>query len=69
MDESFVAKLIDIGTELRFAAGQVVSSPEEPRSGVLLVLQGLLEVDGDERGAGHAIGLRERLDEVRVVAR
>jgi hypothetical protein len=45
-----------------------VSSPEEPRGGILLVLQGVLTVDDDERGPGHAIGRWERLDEVRVVA-
>jgi hypothetical protein len=45
-----------------------VSSPDEPRNGVLLVMQGVLEVDDEERGPGHAIGRWESLDEVRVVA-
>jgi hypothetical protein len=45
-----------------------VSSPDDPFGGVLLVLQGVLEVDGEERGPGHAVGRRERLDEARVVA-
>jgi hypothetical protein len=35
---------------------------------VLLVLQGVLEVDGEERGPGHVVGRWERLDEVHVVA-
>jgi hypothetical protein len=35
---------------------------------MLLVMQGVLEVDGDERGAGHTIGRWERLDEVTVKA-
>jgi hypothetical protein len=35
---------------------------------VLLVLQGVLEVDGDERGPGQVVGQWERLDEVHVVA-
>jgi hypothetical protein len=35
---------------------------------VLLVLQGVLEVDDDERGPGHVVGRWERLDEVTVVA-
>jgi hypothetical protein len=68
MDENFVAKLIDVGSELRLAAGTVVSSPDDPRAGVLLVLQGVVTVDGDERGPGHVLGRRERLDEVTVVA-
>ena len=46
----------------------MVSSPDDPRGGVLLVLQGVLEVDDDERGPGHVIGRWERLDEVMVVA-
>jgi hypothetical protein len=49
-------------------AGTVVASPDEPRSGVLLVLQGVLTVDEDERGPGHVIGRWERLDEVTVRA-
>ncbi len=68
MDENFVAKLIDVGTELRFAAGTVVSSPDEPRPGMLLVMQGLLTVDEEQRGPGHTIGRWESLEEVRVVA-
>jgi hypothetical protein len=48
--------------------GQVVSSPEDPCGGVLLVLQGVLEVDGEERGPGHVVGRWERLDQVHVVA-
>ena len=46
-----------------------MSSPEEPLAGVLLVLQGVLEVDGEERGPGHVIGRFERLEELVVVAR
>jgi len=54
---------------LRLPAGAVVASPDEPRAGVLLVLQGVLSVDeDDERGPGHVIGLWERLDEVTVRA-
>lgn len=64
MDESFVAKLVDVGTELRFAAGQKL--PE--LAGVLLVMQGVLEVDGEERGPGHAVGRWEPLEELHVVA-
>ena len=53
---------------MRFPAGSVVSSPEEPQPGMLLVMQGVLTVDDDERGPGHVIGQWERLDEVTVVA-
>ena len=35
---------------------------------MLLVLQGVLTVDEEERGPGHVIGRWERLDEVTVVA-
>jgi CRP-like cAMP-binding protein len=52
-----------------------VVDPDEPRDGLLLVLQGVLVVEtpaGDEeRGPGNVIGQWERLDgsdEVRVVA-
>jgi hypothetical protein len=45
-----------------------VSSPDEPRGGILLVLQGVLTVDDEDRGPGHAIGRWERLDEAHVVA-
>jgi hypothetical protein len=46
-----------------------VSSPEQPLAGVLLVLQGVLEVDGEERGPGHVVGRFEPLEELVVVAR
>ncbi len=45
-----------------------MSSPDEPRAGMLMVLQGVLTVDDDERGAGHVIGRWESLDEVTVKA-
>jgi hypothetical protein len=52
-----------------------VVDPDEPRDGLLLVLQGVLVVEtpdgADERGPGNVIGQWERLDgsdEVRVVA-
>ncbi len=35
---------------------------------MLLVMQGVLTVDDDERGPGQVIGQWERLDEVTVVA-
>lgn len=35
---------------------------------MLLVMQGVVRVDDEERGPGHTVGRWERLDEVRVVA-
>ena len=75
IDENFVAKLLDVGSELSFPAGHVVVDPDNPMNGLLLVLQGVLTVESpggeDERGPGHVIGQWERLDgsdDVRVVA-
>jgi hypothetical protein len=45
-----------------------VSSPDEPLAGLLMVMQGVLTVDDDERGPGHVIGRWEQLDEVTVKA-
>ena len=46
-----------------------MSSPDEPRAGMLLVMQGVLKVgDDEERGPGQTIGRWEPLEEVRVVA-
>jgi hypothetical protein len=45
-----------------------VSSPDEPRSGLLLVLQGDLSVDDELRGPGHVVGRWERLEELTVKA-
>jgi len=45
-----------------------VSSPEAPLTGMLLVMQGELTVDGDPRGPGHVVGRWELLEEVTVRA-
>lgn len=45
-----------------------MSSPEAPLTGMLLVMQGELTVDGDPRGAGNVIGRWELLEEVTVKA-
>ncbi len=45
-----------------------MSSPDKPRGGMLLVMQGVLTVDEDERGPGQTIGQWEKLDEVTVKA-
>jgi signal-transduction protein with cAMP-binding, CBS, and nucleotidyltransferase domain len=61
--------------ELSYPAGHVVVDVDNPMSGLLLVLQGVLIVESpsgeDERGPGNLIGQWERLDgsdDVRVVA-
>jgi autotransporter-associated beta strand protein len=61
---------------LTFPAGHVVVDGDNPMSGLLLVLQGVLVVETqigeDERGPGNVVGQWERLDgsdDVRVVAR
>ena len=61
---------------LSFPAGHVVVDEDNPLSGMLLVLPGVLIVESpsgeDERGPGNVVGQWERLDgtdEVRVVAR
>ncbi len=76
MDESFVAKLLDVGTELDLPAGHVLVDEEAPFSGLVLVLRGLVAVETeageDERGPGQVVGRWERLDgsePVRVLAR
>ena len=45
-----------------------MSSPDAPLTGMLLVMQGELTVDGDPRGPGHVIGRWELLEEVTVKA-
>lgn len=45
-----------------------MSSPEAPLTGMLLVMQGELTVDGDPRGPGHVVGRWELLEEVTVRA-
>jgi CRP-like cAMP-binding protein len=75
MDENFVAKLVDVGSEVAFDEGHVLVEPGIPVNGVFLVLQGLLAIHGpdgeDERGPGQVVGEWEKLDgseDVRVTA-
>ncbi len=75
MDESFTAKLVDVGSEVSFDEGHVLVEPGIPVNGVFLVLQGLVLVQGpdgeDERGPGQVVGEWEKLDgseDVRVIA-
>lgn len=75
MDESFVAKLLDVGSALSLDEGELLwDSTSEPAS-LFLVLNGVLTVETrrgvDERGAGQVVGDLEPLDgseDVRVVA-
>lgn len=66
MDESFVAKLIDVGSQLELDEGEVLWEPGREPASLFLVLTGLLEVrtrrGADERGAGQVVGELERLD-------
>jgi CRP-like cAMP-binding protein len=60
MDELFVAKLIDVGTQCEFQAGTVLIERGEPGTGVFLIQHGTVTVEAPEGtkdlGAGHVIG-------------
>ncbi len=66
MDESFVAKLLDVGSELELEAGDVLVDPERPGPSLYLIRHGTLLVrtrtSEDERGPGQVIGTLEELD-------
>jgi CRP-like cAMP-binding protein len=75
VDEGFVAKLIDVGSQVELDEGEVVWDDSHDAASLFLVLNGLLEVETrrgrDERGPGQVVGDLERLDgteDVRVVA-
>jgi CRP-like cAMP-binding protein len=76
VDESFAAKLLDVGSQLEVAEGQVLVDPDdEPVHGLFMVLHGVLRVETPseeyERGAGSVVGVIEKLDgsdRVRVTA-
>jgi CRP-like cAMP-binding protein len=75
VDEDFVAKLIDVGSQVELDEGAVVWDDSHAAASLFLVLNGLLEVETrhgrDERGPGQVVGDLERLDgseDVRVVA-
>lgn len=75
MEEGFVAKLLDVGTQLELDEGEVVWDDGREAASLFLVLSGLLDVETrhghDERGPGQVVGDLERLDgteDVRVVA-
>jgi hypothetical protein len=75
VEEGFVAKLLDVGTQLELDEGEVVWDATHEAASLFLVLSGLLDVETqrghDERGAGQVVGDVERLDgteDVRVVA-
>jgi hypothetical protein len=66
VDESFVAKLLDVGSSLELDEGEVLWAPDHEPASLFLILNGLLEVrtrrGGETRGAGQVIGEVERLD-------
>jgi CRP-like cAMP-binding protein len=75
LDENFVAKLLDVGSEAVVMEGHVLVDPDEPVHALYLVLHGVLRVETPletyERGAGTVVGDVEKLDgseDVRVVA-
>jgi CRP-like cAMP-binding protein len=75
VEEGFVAKLIDVGSQIEIDEGTVVWDESHEAASLFLVLNGLLEVETshgrDERGPGQVVGDLERLDgteDVRVVA-
>jgi CRP-like cAMP-binding protein len=76
LDENFVAKLLDVGSQLDIDEGHVLVDPDdEPVHALYMVLHGVLRVETPlesyERGAGSVVGYVEKLDGsdgVRVVA-
>ena len=60
MDESFVAKLLDVGSECEFGAGHVLIEPGQPGSGLYLIRHGTVTVESHdgtkELGAGNVVG-------------
>ena len=62
MDEALVAKLLDVGTECEFDAGQVIIEPGQPGSGLYVIRQGTVRVEAPERtvelGPGDIVGER-----------
>ena len=60
MDESLVAKLLDVGTECEFPAGHVLIEPGQPGSGLYMIRHGTVTVDAHEGtrelGAGNVVG-------------
>jgi len=75
MDENFLAKLIDVGSQVDVDQGTVLVDVDTPRSGLFLVMHGVLLVETpegeDERGPGRIVGEWEKLDgsdDVRVTA-
>jgi hypothetical protein len=66
VDESFVAKLLDVGSALELDEGELLWAPDREPASLFLVLNGLLAVRTrrgvEERGAGQVVGDLERLD-------
>jgi CRP-like cAMP-binding protein len=62
MDESIVSRLVEVGSECEFDAGQVIIEPGQPGSGVYLIRHGTVRVEAPERtvdlGPGEIVGER-----------
>jgi hypothetical protein len=77
LDEGFVAKLLDVGTEVELDAGYVLVDPDDPSGTLFLIRHGVVEVEAAretlELGAGHVVSARTleeryRLTDARAVA-
>ncbi len=76
MDENFVAKLLDVGSQRDVSEGDVLVDPDDEQMHALfMVMHGVLRIETPleeyERGAGSIVGDVEKLDgseRVRVVA-
>ena len=62
LDESVVAKLLDVGSACAFDAGQVIIERGQPGSGLYLIQYGTVRVEAPERtvelGPGEVVGER-----------
>jgi CRP-like cAMP-binding protein len=60
VDESLVAKLLDVGTHCEFPAGHVLIERGQPGSGLFLIQHGVVTVEAEEGpvelGAGRVVG-------------
>jgi diadenosine tetraphosphatase ApaH/serine/threonine PP2A family protein phosphatase len=76
VDENFVAKLLDVGSQREVSEGDVLVDPDDTQVHALfMVMHGVLRIETPheeyDRGAGSIVGDVEKLDgsdRVRVVA-
>jgi CRP-like cAMP-binding protein len=62
LEESIVAKLLDVGSDCEFDAGHVIIERGQPGSGLYLIQHGTVRVEAPERtvelGPGEVVGER-----------